>query len=62
MDVVADFPADAQAAEPVQEGEALLNDPSVHAQAGAVLPPAWKVARRNRLVAAAETTSSCQPR
>ena len=37
MNVVADFPADAQPAEPVQQGEALLDDPAVHAQAGAVL-------------------------
>lgn len=34
MDVVADFPADAESAEPVQQGEALLDDPAVHPQAG----------------------------
>jgi hypothetical protein len=36
MDVIADFPADAQAPEPVQQREALLDHPSVHAQPGAV--------------------------
>jgi hypothetical protein len=33
VDVVADLPADAQPAEPVQQGEALLDHPAVHAQA-----------------------------
>jgi hypothetical protein len=37
VDVVADLPADAQPPEPVQQGEALLDDPAVHAQPGAVL-------------------------
>ena len=37
MDVVADLPADAQPPEPVQQGEALLHHPAVHAQPGAVL-------------------------
>ena len=40
MDVVADLPADAQAAEPVQQREGLLDDPSVHAQSGTVLDTA----------------------
>ena len=30
MDVVADLPADPQAAEPVQQGEGLLDHPAVH--------------------------------
>jgi hypothetical protein len=37
VDVGADLPADAQTAEPVQQGEALLNDPAVDAQPGAML-------------------------
>ena len=37
MDVLADLPADAQPAEPVQQGEALLHDPAVHTQPGAML-------------------------
>jgi hypothetical protein len=37
VDVVADLPADAEPAEPVQQGEALLDHPAVHAQAGAML-------------------------
>lgn len=37
MDVVADLPADAQAAEPVQVGEGALYDPALGAQTGAVL-------------------------
>ncbi len=37
MDVVADLPANPQPAEPVQQGEGLLDDPAVHAQARAVL-------------------------
>ncbi len=36
MDVGADFPADAQASEGVQQGEGLLDDPALFAQAGAV--------------------------
>lgn len=37
MDVVADLPADPQAAEPVQVGECSLHDPALRAQARAVL-------------------------
>ena len=37
VDVVADLPADAQPAEPVQQGDGLFDDPAVDAQAGAVL-------------------------
>ena len=37
MDVVADLPADAHPAEPVQQGETLLHHPAVHAQPGAML-------------------------
>src|SRR5512142_2368753 len=37
VDVVADLPADAQPAEPVQQGDGLLDDPAVHAQPGTVL-------------------------
>jgi hypothetical protein len=37
VNVVADFPADAQAAEPVQQGEGLLDHPAVHAESGPVL-------------------------
>jgi hypothetical protein len=37
VDVVADLPADAQPAEPVQQGDGLLHDPAVGAQARAVL-------------------------
>lgn len=37
MDVVADFPADAQAAEPVQQGEGTFDDPAVNTEAGAVV-------------------------
>ncbi|PWK84461.1 hypothetical protein C8D88_10876 [Lentzea atacamensis] len=40
MDVVADLPADAQAAEPVQQGQGLFDDPAVHAQSGTVLDAA----------------------
>jgi hypothetical protein len=36
VDVVADLPADAQPAEPVQQGDGLLDDPAAYAQAGAV--------------------------
>ncbi|MEE1931273.1 hypothetical protein V1J52_24375 [Streptomyces sp. TRM 70351] len=36
VDVVADFPADTQAAEPVQQHDRSFHDPAVHAQAGAV--------------------------
>ncbi|MDQ0605181.1 hypothetical protein QF037_009526 [Streptomyces canus] len=36
VDVVADLPADAQAAEPVQQRDRSFHDPAVHAQAGAV--------------------------
>ena len=36
MDVVADLPADAQAAEPVQQGDGLLDHPAVSSAAGAV--------------------------
>lgn len=41
MDVVADFPADPQAAEPVQVGERALDNPALSAQSGAVFgaPP-----------------------
>jgi hypothetical protein len=37
VDIVADLPADTQPAEPVQQGETLLNHPAVHAQPGAML-------------------------
>ncbi|GGU74882.1 hypothetical protein GCM10010211_46020 [Streptomyces albospinus] len=42
MDVVADLPTDAQAAEPVRERNGLLYDPPLGSQAGAVgrAPPA----------------------
>ncbi len=36
MDAVADLPADAQTAEPVQQGDGLLDDPPSGAEAGAV--------------------------
>jgi hypothetical protein len=36
VDVVADLPADAQAAEPMQQGEALFDDPAPFAQTGSV--------------------------
>lgn len=36
MDVVADLPADAQAAEPVQQGDGLLHDPASGAESRAV--------------------------
>ena len=36
MDVVADFPADAQTAEPVQKCDGLLHHPAVNAEARAV--------------------------
>jgi hypothetical protein len=36
VDVVADLPADAQAAEPVQQGDGLLDHPAVSSAAGAV--------------------------
>jgi hypothetical protein len=36
VDVVADLPADAQSAEPVQQRKALLDHPAVHAQPGTV--------------------------
>jgi hypothetical protein len=36
VDAVADLPADAQAAEPVQQRDRSFHDPAVHAQAGAV--------------------------
>lgn len=36
VDVVADLPADAQAAEPVQQRDRSFHDPAEHAQAGAV--------------------------
>jgi len=36
MDVVADLPADAQSAEPMQQRERPLDDPAVPAQPGAV--------------------------
>jgi hypothetical protein len=36
MNVVADLPADAQAAEPVQQRDRSFHDPAVHAQAGVV--------------------------
>jgi len=43
VDVVADLPADAQAAEPVRERDRSLDHPPVDAQAEAVLrsPPRW---------------------
>lgn len=37
MDVVADFPVDAQTPEPVQQGEGLLDHPSIYAQPRTVL-------------------------
>jgi hypothetical protein len=37
MDVVADLPADAQAAEPMQQGDRAFDDVAVEAQARAVL-------------------------
>ena len=37
VEVVADFPVDAQAAEPVQEGEGAFDDPAVNTEAGAVV-------------------------
>lgn len=37
MDVVADLPADPQAAKPVEVGESALHDPALGAQPGAVL-------------------------
>jgi hypothetical protein len=40
MDVVADLPSDALAAEPVQQRERAFHDPAVDAQAGAVLDAA----------------------
>jgi hypothetical protein len=40
VDVVADLPADAQSAEPVQQCKALLHHPAVHAQSGTVLDAA----------------------
>lgn len=36
MDVVADFPACAETAEPVEQGDGLFHDPAVDAEAGAV--------------------------
>lgn len=36
MDVVADFPADAQAAEPVQVGKGAFDDPALGTEAGTV--------------------------
>jgi hypothetical protein len=36
VDVVADLPADPQPAEPVQQGDGLLDDPAAPAPAGAV--------------------------
>lgn len=36
VDVVADFPADAQAAEPVQPGDGAFDDPALGAEAGAM--------------------------
>jgi hypothetical protein len=36
VDVVADLPADPWSSEPVQQGDGLLDDPAVGAQAGAV--------------------------
>ncbi len=36
MDVVADLPADPQAAEPVQVGEGALDNPALSAESGAV--------------------------
>jgi hypothetical protein len=36
VDVVADLPPDAKPPEPVQQGETLLDDPAIHAEAGPV--------------------------
>ena len=36
VDVIVDLPADAQAAEPVQQRDGLFDDVSVHAESGAV--------------------------
>jgi hypothetical protein len=63
VDVVANLPADAQAAEPVQQRDRALDDPAVDAQAGAVfgaapgdmrgdLKPADPVAVKVMIVAA----------
>ena len=51
MDVVADLPAETQAAEPVQQGEALLDHPPIRAQAGAVLDTTTGENRRDVLLA-----------
>ncbi|MBB2939332.1 hypothetical protein FHX82_006418 [Amycolatopsis bartoniae] len=40
MDVVADFPAGAQAAEPVQQGNGLLDDPAMKTKPGALFDAA----------------------
>ncbi len=50
MDVVADLPADAQSPEPVQQGEALLDDPAVHAQPGPVLGASSRDERRDAVL------------
>lgn len=42
VDVVASFPADAQAAEAVQPGDGALDDPAEDAQAGAVRLSAFR--------------------
>ncbi|SNY66479.1 hypothetical protein SAMN05421748_13047 [Paractinoplanes atraurantiacus] len=47
MDVSADFPAKAQAAEPVRQGEALLHDPAQFAEPGAVFGAAAGDDRRD---------------
>ena len=52
VDVVADLPADAQPAEPVQQRDGPLHDPAVVAQAGAVRGAA---AGDHRLHAVAQT-------
>ena len=48
MDVVADLPTNPQAAEPVQVGEATLNDPALGAESGTVFGAA-QVVRRDEL-------------
>ncbi|PWK84613.1 hypothetical protein C8D88_108228 [Lentzea atacamensis] len=45
-----DFPADAQAAEPVQQGQGLLDDPAVHAQSRAVVDAAAAMSGRQQVM------------
>jgi len=47
MDVVADLPADAQAAKPVQQSDRSFRDPAVDAEAGAVFGAAPGDARND---------------